>query len=252
MAVNLSARQLRDDRARRHASGARCPARAPGLGRCASSSPRACSWTTRPHAPRSCSRAARARRRALHRRLRHRLLVARVPASASGRRREDRPVLRRRPRRRRLAGRDPRRRDRRDGEGARRHDRRRGRRDRGPGRAARTSSAARPRRATSSRARSRPTRSPPWPSASAWSAAASTSSATARPRESRTDRAWSRPAHVVRDGPERSRRRRREPAHDRAVARHVQWVDAATSAVHPVPVERRTASSMPRPSMSSS
>ena len=45
---------------------------------------------------RRCSAAARARRAAGHRRLRHRLLVARLPQAVPGRRPQDRPLVRRR------------------------------------------------------------------------------------------------------------------------------------------------------------
>ncbi len=67
-------------------------------------------------------------RRSLDRRLRHRVLVALVLAALPRRPREDRPVLRRGARPRHLR-RDPRRRDRRDGQCAAGDDRRRGSRD---------------------------------------------------------------------------------------------------------------------------
>ena len=116
------------------------------------------------HGDRHDAGAPRAGHPAQHRRLRHRLLVARVPAAVPGRVAEDRPHLRRRDRhRRRRHEHRPRRR--RPRPHARAGRRRRGRRDRRPARRAPRPSAATSRRATSSDGHSRPswstsTRSP--------------------------------------------------------------------------------------------
>ena len=70
---------------------------------CAWRSPRASSWRTPTATAPPWPQLQGARRRPGHRRLRHRLLVADLPAALPGRRAQDRPVLRRRPGPRRRA-----------------------------------------------------------------------------------------------------------------------------------------------------
>ena len=131
MSVNLSPRQLGDPGLVGHVEAALAESGLPPT-RSRSRSPRPC-CSSRTRCTTSGSRAPVARHQDRARRLRHRLLVARLPARADAGRPEARPVVRGRPGQRRARDHDRRGRDA-AGARARAAGHRRGRRDAGAGR----------------------------------------------------------------------------------------------------------------------